>query len=46
MNKQIISYCESLERIVQSVDHILGSDELQDLNYFISQIKDLVESEN
>jgi hypothetical protein len=45
MKEQILSYCESLENIVESVDHVLGSDEIHDFNYFISRIKDLVESE-
>jgi hypothetical protein len=42
---QILADCESLKTIVKSVDHILGMDELEELNYFISCIEISVEEE-
>ena len=46
MNDELLlSYCDSLRNLLESVDHILGSDEIEDFNYFIGQIENLVESE-
>ncbi len=46
MNQElIVSYCDSLTNLVESLDHILGMDEIYDFKYFIGEIKNLAESE-
>lgn len=40
-NVQILQQVKSLENIINNLDHILGSDELSDLQYHLDMIKKL-----
>ena len=40
-NVQVLQQVKSLENIINNLDHILGSDELSDLQYHLDMIKKL-----
>ena len=35
-------YVKSLKNTIRSVDHVIGSDELYDINYWIQEIEKIV----
>lgn len=42
--RQILMTIKSLENVIESISHTLMSDELEDLNFFITKIKDDVKN--
>ena len=43
INSMIESYCDSLLELVENNENVLGMDDIEDFQYFIEQIKSLVE---
>ncbi len=37
--KSILNQIKQLERVIKSIDHIIGSDELEDIQCYIDSIK-------
>jgi hypothetical protein len=38
-NQLVLSQIKQLEKVIKSVDHLLGSDELADIKYYLETIK-------
>jgi len=46
MNKELVLLeIKGLENVIQSVEHLLGSDELQDIQYYLNSIKSQIVNE-